>query len=248
MINSILILAIIALPGWISAAAAQRHHPRAADQTALMVWGMMFYHAAVVHIVGVGTVAAAALIWRGYFLDTLGLERVLTEGADEFVKDSPGTAFAAFGAYFLWIVVGSAISGVVDLPSRLTSAISKAAQKVKLTSEPVDEEPVWYRGLNLGMRQAGKTSVQVLVQMKNGGVYVGSLVSYPILPDSVESKDIRLGKSQWYPNGDLSSKPIELDFANDEGGVLLNTVNVDSIYYRFIDDEDDAGEDGAGEC
>ena len=248
MVNSIIILAVIVLPGWVSISAAQMYHPRVMNRTALMVWGMMFYHAAVVHVIGVGTVAAAALVWRGYFIDTLHLDRVLTDGAAEFARDSPGTAFAVFGAYFLWMVAGSALSGVVNLPSKLTFTIGKVAQKARLaTSEPIEEEPVWYKALDLARIRLDKPNVHVLVQMKNGGVYVGSLVSYPVLPDSVESKDIRLGRSRWYPDGDLSSEPTALDFANDEGGVLLNTVNVDSIHYLLVDDYDDAGEEGAGE-
>ena len=156
MVNSIIILAVIVLPGWVSISAAQMYHPRAMNRTALMVWGMMFYHAAVVHIIGVGTVAAAALIWRGYFLDALDLDRVLTDGAAEFARDSPGTAFAVFGAYFLWMVSASALSGVVNLPLRLTFAIGKVAQKARLASEPVSEELVWHGGLDIWRRQAGK--------------------------------------------------------------------------------------------
>lgn len=245
MVNSIIILAVIVLPGWVSISAAQLYHPSVMNRSTLMVWGMMFYHAAIVHIVGVGTVTAAALIWREYFVDALGLERVLTGGAVEFARDSPGTAFAVFGAYFLWMVAGSALSGVVNLPSRLTFAIGKVAQKARLVSEPVEEELIWHGALNMGRRRSGKSSVHVLVYMKDGGVYVGNLVSYPISHDSVESKDIRLGRSQWYPDGDLSSEPIELDFANDEGGVLLNTVNVNSIHYLLVDDYGDAGEESA---
>ena len=248
MVNSIIILAVIVLPGWVSISAAQMYHPRAMNRAALMVWGMMFYHAAVVYTIGVGTVAAAALVWRGYFVDTLHLDRVLTDGAVDFARDSPGTAFAVFGAYFLWMVAASALSGVVNLPSKLTFAIGKVAQKARLVdSEPVEEELIWHNALNMDRRRSGKSSVHVLIHMKNGGVYAGSLVSYPILPDSVESKDIRLGRSLWYPDGDLSSEPTALDFANDEGGVLLNTANVDSIHYLLVDDYDDAGEEGAGE-
>ena len=247
MVNSIIILAVIVLPGWVSISAAQLYHPRVVNRAALMVWGMMFYHAAIVHVIGVGTVAAAALICRGFFLDTLDLDRVLTDGAVEFMQDSPGRAFAVFGAYFLWMVAGSVLFGVADVPSKLTFVIGKVAQKARLASEPVEEEPVWYSALNIGRKRLNKTNVQVLVQMKNGAVYVGNLVSYPILPDSVESKDIRLGKSEWYPDGDLSSEPTALDFANDEGGVLLNTANVDSIHYLLVEDYDNAGEEGAGE-
>lgn len=241
MVNSIIILAVIVLPGWISVTAAQRHHPRVVDQTALMVWGMMFYHAAVVHAIGVGTAAALTLIWRGYFLDTLGLDRVLTEGALEFARDSPGTAFAAFGAYFLWAVIGSAISGVVDAPSRLTSAIGAVAQMARLAPEPVEEESIWHSALNIEGRRAEKSNVQVFVQMKNGDVYIGSLRSYPLLPDSVESKDVMLGSCVWYPAGERSSS-VEMNFADDEGGVLLNTANVSSIHYQLVDDYDAEGE------
>ena len=248
MVNSIIILAVIVLPGWVSISAAQLYHPRVMHGSTLMLWGMMFYHAAIVHIFGVGTVAAVALIWRAYFVDTLGLERVLTDGAVEFARDSPGTAFAVFGAYFLWMVAGSALSGVVNLPSRLTFAIGKVAQKVRLVSEPVEEKLIWHDALDMDRRRSGKSGVHVLVYMKDGGVYAGSLISYPISPDSVESKDIRLGKSLWYPDGDLSSEPTVLDFANDEGGVLLNTVNVNSIHYLLVDDYDEAGEEGAGDC
>ena len=169
MVNSIIILAVIVLPGWISVTAAQRHHPRVVEQTALMVWGMMFYHAAVVHAIGVGTAAALTLIWRGYFLDTLGLDRVLTEGALEFARDSPGTAFAVFGAYFLWTVIGSAISGVVDAPSRLTSAIGAVAQMARLAPEPVEEESIWHSALNY-LAQRAKYRGEAVGKIQRSGV------------------------------------------------------------------------------
>ena len=242
MVNSILILAVIVLPGWISVSVAQRHHPRIVDNTAMMTWGMMFYHAAIVHIIGVGAVAAAALTWRGYFLDALDLDRVITDGAAKFAQDSPGTAFAAFGAYFLWIVVGSAISGVVDLPFKLTSSIEWIANRLSLAPPPEREEPVWYKALDLDRRKSGKSSVQVSIRMKNGDLYIGELKSYPIAPDTAESKDIWIGRYTLYPNDDPLS-PIEMRFANGEGGVLLNTANVSSMHYRFFDDYDDADAD-----
>ena len=34
----------------------------------MMLWGMMFYHASVVHVIGIATVAAVTLIWQEYFL------------------------------------------------------------------------------------------------------------------------------------------------------------------------------------
>ena len=248
MVNSILILAAIVLPGWISISAAQRYHPRVSERTTLMVWGMMFYHAAVVHAIGVGTAAAMTLAWRGYFLDELGLDRVLTEGAAEFAKDSPGTAFAVFGAYFLWMVIGSTISGVVGLPFKLTSAIGWVANKLHWAAAPTSEEPIWYSALNLNSRKSGKYSVQVSIRMKNGDMYIGELKSYPIATDTAESKDVWVGNHTFYP-GDDPLSPIEMSFDNDEGGVLLNTTNMYSVHYRLISDYDEAaGEEGAGDC
>ena len=248
MVNSIIILAVIVLPGWISVSVAQRYYPRVFERTTLMMWGMMFYHAAVVHAIGVGTTAALALIWRGYFLDTLGLDRVLTEGAVEFPRDSPGTALAAFGAYFLWTVIGSAVSGVVDLPSKLTSAIGWVASKLHWAAIPRGEEPIWYSALNLDSRKSGKYSVQVSIRMKNGDMYIGELKSYAIAPDTAESKDVWVGNHTFYPSDDPFS-PIEMEFADDEGGVLLNTANMYSVHYRLISDYDDEAERMAdGEC
>ena len=79
--------------------------------------------------------------------------------------------------------------------------------------------------------------------MKNGDVYRGNLESYPILPDSEASKDIRLGDSVLYPGGDISS-PIRLNFSiYDGGGVLLNTLNISSIEYILHDNYQSQGND-----
>ena len=72
--------------------------------------------------------------------------------------------------------------------------------------------------------------------MKNEDIYVGYIHFYPILPDSENSKDFKLGESVYYKNGDLSS-PEQLEFDDNNGGVLLNTVNVNSIEYLYIDKE-----------
>lgn len=71
--------------------------------------------------------------------------------------------------------------------------------------------------------------------MKNGDIYVGNLNSYPILPDSEDAKDLRLGDSIYYPLGDADAAE-ELNFSESGGGgVLLNTSNVSSIEYMYHD-------------
>ena len=236
MANSIIVLAIVVLPGWISMSANQHYHARIVDQSTVMSWGLLFYHAMIVHLIGVGVVAASVFIAQGYFLDTLGLDRILTDGPADFAKKPPGTAFSVFGCYSLWMVVGSTMSGVVDLPSKVTYGVGKVANFLELAPPPVSsDEPVWYRALNLDRRIKDKSNVQVRVYMKNSDIYVGDLESYPILPDSEESKDIRLGNSILYPRGDIDSG-IELDFSNrGGGGVLLNTMNISSMQYMFHD-------------
>ena len=72
--------------------------------------------------------------------------------------------------------------------------------------------------------------------MKNSDIYVGQLLSYPILPDSEKSKDFRLGDSVFYPGGD-TDRAVHLNFNEYEsGGVLLNTINVSSIEYILHED------------
>ncbi len=241
MVNSIIILAIIVLPGWLSISAAQLHHPRLIDRTGVMLWGMLFYHAAVVHAIGIAVSALLIFALPDYFLDTLRIHAILTDGAYAFASESPGAAIALFGGYFLWMVIASVVSGVVNLPAKLTYGVSWLLSKANLTNEPLHEEPVWYGALYQDRREEEERAhkeihVLVSIRMKNGDVYEGTLDSYPLnLPDSEESKDIKLGHYILYPNGDESS-PIELDFTEFGGGVLLNTANISSIQYLFHDD------------
>ena len=237
MVDSLLVLAIVILPGWLSITANRVYHPRVLDtSTIMMLWGMMFYHASVVHAIGIVIVATATLIQKEYFLGTLGLLRVLTEGPADFAKASPGIGFGLFGAYSLWLFFGSIASGIVDAPFRFTRGAGWLLRTARLAPEPLSEEPIWYSALNVDRTNTSKANVQLRVRMKNGDVYVGSLHSYPILPDIAKAKDFRLGDSVLYPGGDTSS-PIEMYFSSlGGGGVLLNTANVSSIEYLYHDE------------
>ena len=244
MLNSIIVLAIIVLPGWLSISAAQLHHPRLIDRTGVMLWGMLFYHAAVVHAIGIAVSALLIFALSGYFLETLRIQAILTDGAYAFASKSPGVALALFGGYFLWMVIASVVSGVVDLPAKLTYGVGWLLRKANLANEPFRNEPVWYSALYQDRKEKEERiqkeiQVHVSIRMKNGDVYEGVLDSFPSnLPDSTESKDIRLGNSVLYPNGDESA-PVELDFSDEfGGGVLLNTTNISSIQYLFQDGTD----------
>ena len=237
MVNSLIILAIVVLPGWISITVNQRYHPRIVDRSAVMLWGILFYHAVVVHIIGILLFTGVIYLLEISSTTDLGLEKVLVDGYADYAKEKPGATFIISGLYVLWILLGSVISGVSDIPSGLTNCLGSLMRKCGIASDPVEEEPIWYRALGIERRQFDNLIVQVSVRMKNGDLYVGQLIDYPILPDSEKAKDFRLGDSIYVPS-DPRKAAIRLDFSNhDGGGVLLNTENISSIEYMLHRDD-----------
>ena len=235
MLDSILVLAVIVLPGWLSITANRLYRPSDVDgpKSTVMEWGMVFFHATVVNAIGAIVVAIIFAFSPG--LKTLGLDQILTEGPIAFTKASPTVGFVVFGLYFLWLVFGSTISGTTNLPSGVIRGVGWLAHAARLAPDRLQEEPVWYSALTIDRRAANKSNVQLRVRMKNSDIYVGNLDSYPILSDSADAKDLRLGDSVFYPAGDIDAAD-ELRFdESGGGGVLLNTSNVSSIEYMYHD-------------
>lgn len=235
MLDSILTLAVIVLPGWLSITANRLYRPADAEnhKSTVMEWGMVFFHATVVNVLGV--IVVAIVLTSRPDVRNIGLDRILTEGPIAFVKSSPSDGFIVYGLYLLWLVIGSTISGTANLPSGIIYTIGWLAHAVRLAPDRLQEDPVWYSAFTIDRRASGKSNVQLRVRMKNGDIYVGNLSSYPILPDSEDAKDLRLGDSIYYPAGDVDSAE-ELSFReNGGGGVLLNTSNVSSIEYMYHD-------------
>ena len=198
-----------------------------------MVWGTLFYHAVIVHILCVSSSLALLPIVRVSSIDTLDVWLLLTKGFLPYAKENPVTFTVFSGWYVVCMLFWSIVSGVADLPSKLTRGVGWLAEKVHLAPQPVEDEPIWHDALGLERRSSSSDlRIQVKVLLKNGDIYIGQLLSYPILPDSEKSKDFRLGDSYFLPGGDVN-RQIELNFSNYEsgGGVLLNTVNVSSIEF-----------------
>lgn len=236
MLDSILILAMIVFPGWLSITANRLYRPSDVEshRSIVMEWVMVFYHATVVNVVGFIIVAIVFSLWPQ--LRVLGLDQILADGPLAFARKSPALSFVVFGLYLLWVVIGSAISGTANLPSRVIYGVGWLAHVARFAPDRLQEEPVWYSALTIDRRASGKSNVQLRIRMKNGDIYVGNLDSYPILPDSVDAKDLRLGDSVFYPAGDIDAAE-ELSFnESGGGGVLLNTSNVSSIEYIYHDD------------
>ena len=235
MIDSILVLAVIVLPGWLSITVNQLYYPRSIgiDKSTVMEWGMVFYHAVVVHVLMFMIAATVLWFWPGLW--TSGLEQMVAEGPIAFTRIHPIEGFWILGPYSLVLIVVSVLSGVIHLPSRTIAIVSWIPETLKLAPNRLQEDPVWYSALTIDRRVASKQDVLLRVRMKVGDIYVGNLDSYPILPDSSDTKDLKLGKAILYPGGDLTA-PVELDFSESGGGgVLLNTSNVSSIEYLFHD-------------
>lgn len=196
-----------------------------------MVWGTLFYHAVIVHILCVFSSLALIPIIQVSPMATLDVWELFTKGLVPYAKENPATVTVFSGWYVACMLFWAIVSGVADLPSNLTRVVGWLAERVHLAPEPVEDEPIWYEALGMGRRNSD-SRVQAKVTLKNGDVYIGQLLSYPILPDSEKSKDFRLGDSYYLPGGDVDEQ-VELSFSKYEsgGGVLLNTVNVSSIEY-----------------
>ena len=152
------------------------------------------------------------------------------------MRAQPVIGFRLLAPYFLGLFVISILSGVIHLPSRAIALVAWIPEAAKWAPERLREDPVWYSALTLDRKGAQKSDVQLRVHMKGGDIYVGNLNSYPILPDSADAKDLRLGDSIFYPAGEIAAAE-ELSFSKSGGGgVLLNTSNVSSIEYIYHDD------------
>ena len=235
MIDSILVLALIVLPGWLSITVNQLYYPRSTgvDKSTVMEWGMVLYHAMVVHALAVTCMAITILLWPGLW--TTGFERIIADGPISFTRAQPATGIRLLAPYFLGLVVISILTGVIHLPSRTIAFVAWLPELAKWAPERLREDPVWYSALTLDRKATQKPDLQLRVRMKNGDTYVGNLHSYPILPDSEDAKDLRLGDSIFYPAGDVDAAE-ELNFSEyGGGGVLLNTSNVSSIEYMYHD-------------
>ena len=250
--DSILIVALVVLPGWVSITCSQLYNPRETERAALMQWGMLVYHAAVVHMFITALIVLSVIIWPGFFLDTLDVDFAVTDGISAYLKKLPTIGSTTMFVYVLVLVVASLISGIADVPLKLVSGVGTLARIVKLSDNPVSDVPLWYRAWEIdrelfrqdleavsSTRDTVEVGIQMLVRMKNGDVYVGKLHEYQLKSDEGNSKDIMLGgEIILWPSGD-SSEEIVLSFDQGSGGTLINSENISSIEYLYFTEDQD---------
>ena len=231
----IIVLALVVLPGWVSTAANQLYNPRETDRSTLMQWGMLIYHAAVIHAFVILMIVVLTLIWPNFFLETLDVDSALTEEFGQYLKASEVTGIIIVFIYLFLLVTVALISGIVDVPSKLVNGVGKIAKALKLAQNPVMDVPLWYQAWRVYKEDGTRKSIQVLARIKNGDVYIGQLSAYQGKVYDSNGRDIILsGKVTFLPDGN-ASKAIALPFEGKNGGVLINSENISSIEYLYND-------------
>lgn len=99
-------------------------------------------------------------------------------------------------------------------------------------------EPIWYYAFNPDDPEPGdyRKTITVIVALKNGGVYVGEIASYPIVSDAQSEKDFLIRRASYYKDGNIYTDDKTLDILDEDiDAVLLNTSNVDNIRIYYDD-------------
>lgn len=251
MIESIFILIAIVLPGWLSVTASRLYHPHEIDKSAIMQWGMLVYHAVVLHVI-ITLLPAIAVYVSSYFVSVpLLFDRALIDGSLVSPADSSMAsdvvAIALGTAYILVMIFGSIVLGITDFPSQITSKIGSAMRERGAAKEELPRDPLWYVAWRLNREMAEKPNVQLLVRMKNSDLYTGQLYRYQFVPHLDGSRDIMLsGDIILWPRGDASDT-VKLPFEEHGGGVMLNSANISSIEYLYHGENEEDEEVGTNE-
>ena len=231
MIDSILILVIVILPGGLSVTVNRLYNPSVSDKSLLMEWSMLLYHATVAHIVCIALMTIGLSIWHSFADVALVVEQFLIDG---LVSTQLDMSWHQFAVYIVLLVIVSVLSGIYDFPSFVTYGLAKLSRRGQGERKPLYEKSTWYHALDDGLKSSDKRNVQVRVRLKTGETYIGDLKRYPVLPDSEGTKDFWINGTVlfWSPP---QKDPIELRFGKT-GAVLLNTSNVVSMEFQYHDD------------
>ena len=243
--DSILIVALVVLPGWISTTSSHLYNPRESERSALMQWGSLVYHAAVVHAFVTFLIIVFMSASPESVRETIGIEVAITDGISEYVKRSSITGYLTIFVYVIILMLLSMISGIADIPSRLVRRIGATISVINFATAPVSEVPMWYRAWELDRRSfreqhvasdSIEVGVNIVVRTKDGDVYAGNLLEYQLLSDDGNTRDIMLGDEiTLWPNGD-ASKEVTLHLNQGRGGVMINSENISSIQYLYFED------------
>ena len=149
--------------------------------------------------------------------------------------------------YALYLIVASSVIGAYNTPERVSTCIvagvtnatrwvsnkHRVLRWIPVPSQAIPPEPIWYYAFNRYSRDNSRTPI-VIATLRNGGVYVGEMASYPIVSDTQIEKDFLIQRASYYRDGDIYNDQPDLDSLDDEiDAVLLNTSQVESIRLYF---------------
>ncbi len=236
-IESILILIAIILPGGLSRIVMRRYHPSVDYRSNLLEWSTIIYHATIVHIIGIWYVVVA--LWISMMIEERSFVIPIILPRDLFESLFNSHVIVTL-SWLLILMSVSVLSGIYDLPSKITHLIARIVRRGEQNPKPLLDQSIWFKALDQDREAKHKEYVLVRIRMKNGDEYTGPLQHFPIVPDSNSEKDITLAGTVRFTSKDSSEDEI-YEFG-DEGGVLLNTGNISSLEYVY-DDMEPASED-----
>ena len=102
--SSLIVLAGVLLPGWLSVSISSRYDARDSEASSLDRWAEFAYHSAIIHTVSILAFIAAVLVFPGYFVGELDVKQIIPLGFDGFLEAHPETGFLLFFGYAVWLV------------------------------------------------------------------------------------------------------------------------------------------------
>lgn len=235
---------ILALPGFLAYRFAVYRRVDPVEKSPLWQFAEVLEYSVFVHVSGfiLAFLLSFVLLAVGF---EVHLVELFSKGPTEFLKTYPAVGAILLITYPVYVIVASTLMGAYDFPGAVGKGILKSTlcignrirsvpflRWVPLPSPEIPREPVWYLALHEFKIHRGSDRVLLLVKMKQGDMYYGELVSYPIQPDDKKEKDFIIQRAKYYRDGDLDDM-FDLEKVEGGGVVLLNTADVDSIQVYY---------------
>ena len=232
-VESALVLIVVFVPGFVASAVSREIEIDSPRRSAIEAIAYLLHQALYVHLMALGIFLLLDALLPIQLVD------ILENGLGDYAQDDPQRAMLVFGGFLiLSVMILAPISGSLNLPSRLPMLIIAGLRKIKIFPgyTPPNSAPVWYK-VFLSSPANQPERVWVRVKMNRGDIYTGTLIQYPVAPDTAPSKDFLIENVSYYPEGD----PDRLQIMNAEavdgfGGVLLNTKDVEAIAVVYYDE------------
>ena len=242
-------LLLLVLPGFLSYRFTVLQRADPTQRGALWQLSEILEHSLYVHLIGAGLSALVHGLLLWWFGQDSYVRFLLQEGPYQLLNKHFLAAILWFTLYPMYVILATTIIGSYNLPEQFTLFVIALVRKpsewlvgrsrwlawLPIPSSPLPQQPVWYYAFNT-MTNGYRSSIpHVMVYLKNGDVYYGALVTYPIVLDTESEKDFLLRHARYYPQGHWDDEH-RLEEYDGIGAVLLNTANVDGIiiYYEYI--------------